>query len=93
VELARRAFDLSDFGLPEVQVATRVHLAKLGLNYHFGDTPWTAAPARTRLPESDDWNVHAQTTFLPQGYGPIHSPYAGSNSLPGRGDLQATWTT
>ncbi|WP_216072749.1 hypothetical protein, partial [Acinetobacter baumannii] len=55
--------------------------------------PWTATPTRTRLPESDDWNVHAQTTFLPQGYGPIHSPYAGSNSLPGRGDLQATWTT
>jgi high affinity Mn2+ porin len=45
------------------------------------------------LPESDVWNVHAQTTFLPQGYGPIHSPYVGPYSIPPGGQLQATWTT
>ena len=31
--------------------------------------------------------------MLPQGYGPIHSPYASPQSLPGGGQFQATWTT
>ena len=39
------------------------------------------------------WNVHAQTTFLPQTYPSFRSPYAGTDSLPGRGQTQATWTT
>jgi high affinity Mn2+ porin len=45
------------------------------------------------LPDSDVWNIHAQTTVLPQGYGPIHSPYTGPDSLPGGGQMQATWTS
>ena len=57
-------------------------------------TPWnTPGSAKTALPESDNWNVHAQTTFLPQGYPSFRSPYAGANSLPGSGQTQATWTT
>ncbi|MGY8665646.1 carbohydrate porin [Bradyrhizobium sp. UFLA05-109] len=94
IDLARHAYDLSGFGLANVDVDPRIHLFKLGLNYQFGDTPWMApVNGKTKLPESDDWNVHAQTTFLPQGYGPIHSPYASPQSLPGGGQLQATWTT
>ncbi len=94
VDLSRRTYDLSGFGLGNVNVDPRIHLCKLGLNYQFGDTPWMpAAGGKTRLPESDDWNVHAQTTVLPQGYGPIHSPYASPQSLPGGGQFQATWTT
>jgi high affinity Mn2+ porin len=94
VELARRTYDLGSFGFGSVNVEPRVHLFKLGLNYQFGDTPWMpAVEGKTRLPESEAWNVHAQTTFLPQGYGPIHSPYASPLSLPGGGQLQATWTT
>jgi high affinity Mn2+ porin len=93
VGLERRTYDLSGFGLADVNVDPRIHLIKLGLDYQFGDTPWIApTDGRTALPESDDWNVHAQTTFLPQGYGPIHSPYASPFSLPGGGQLQATWT-
>ena len=45
------------------------------------------------LPESSDWNVHAQTTFLPTAYPSFRSPYAGTNSLPGSGQAQQTWTT
>ena len=45
------------------------------------------------LPGSDDWNVHAQTTYIPQGYPSFRSPYAGANSLPGSSQAQATWTT
>jgi high affinity Mn2+ porin len=92
IELSRQRYDLSGFGLPDVDVNPRIHLAKIGLNYHFGDTPWNP-PAKPLLPESDVWNVHAQTTFLPQGYGPIHSPYVGPDSIPPGGQLQATWTT
>ena len=94
VDVSRQLYDLSGFGLPNVDVDPRIHLAKIGLNYHFGDTPWVApAPAKDLLPESDVWNVHAQTTFLPQGYPPIHAPYSGPDSLPPGGQLQATWTT
>ena len=92
VELARQTYDLSGFALPGVSVDPRLHLAKVGLNYQFGDTPWKT-DAKPALPESDDWNVHAQTTFLPQGYPSFRSPYAGANSLPGSGQIQQTWTT
>lgn len=94
VDLSRKTYDLSGFGLGNVNVDPRIHLFKLGLNYQFGDTPWMPAiNGKTKLPESGDWNVHAQTTVLPQGYGPIHSPYASPQSLPGSGQFQATWTT
>ncbi|MDU6239869.1 MAG: carbohydrate porin, partial [Bradyrhizobium sp.] len=69
-------------------------LAKVGLNYQFGDTLWKpAAEAKTAHPESNDWTIHAQTTFLPQAYPAFRSPYAGTNSLPGGAQLQQTWTT
>lgn len=95
VDLARRMYDLGGFGLPGVNVDPRIHLVKLGLNHHFADAPWkptVPADAETALPNSNDRNVHAQTTFLPQGYPPIRSPYASPLSLPGGGQLQATWT-
>jgi high affinity Mn2+ porin len=94
IDLSRRMYDLGGFGLPGVNVDPRIHLAKLGLNYRFGDTPWNAAAGeQTALPDSDAWNVHAQTTILPQGYPSFRSPYEGTNSLPGRGQIQTTWTT
>jgi high affinity Mn2+ porin len=97
VELSRQYYDLSGFGLPSINVAPRAHLAKVGLNYHFDDVlPWNAqvaSTAKTRLPESDVWNVHAQMTVLPQGYWSIRSPYASPFSLPPGGQLQATWTS
>jgi high affinity Mn2+ porin len=96
IDLSRRFYDLSLFGLPGVNVDPRIDLFKLGLNYRFGDMPWAgpaAANSKPALPESDAWNVHAQTTFLPQGYPAFRSPYAGADSLPGGGQLQQTWTT
>lgn len=94
VALSRRTYDLGNFEMANVDVDPRIHLFKLGLNYNFGDTPWMApVTGKTKLPESGDWNVHAQTTVLPQGYGPIRSPYASPLSLPGSGQFQATWTT
>jgi high affinity Mn2+ porin len=95
VDLSRRMYDLGGFGLPAVTVDPRIHLVKFGMNCRFVDAPWNApaaASAKPALPESDLWNVHAQTTFLPQTYPSFRSPYAGTNSLPGRSQTQATWT-
>ena len=95
IELSRRVYDLSGFGLPPVNVDPNIHLVKLGLNYRFGDTQlWgTSAFGKTALPESNDWNVHAQTTILPTAYPAFRSPYAGAFSLPGSGQARETWTT
>jgi high affinity Mn2+ porin len=96
IDLTRRMYDLRDFALPGVNVDPNIQLVKLGLNYRFGDTPWVAPGAfngQTALPESTDWNVHAQTTLLPTGYPAFRSPYAGTNSLPGSGQARETWTT
>jgi high affinity Mn2+ porin len=95
IDLSRRMYDLSAFGLPGLNVDPNIHLVKLGLNYRFGDAPLWAAPdsGKAALPESTDWNVHAQTTFLPSAYPAFRSPYAGTNSLPGGGQARETWTT
>ncbi len=97
IDLSRRMYDLSAFGLPGLNVDPKLHLVKFGLNYRFGDLPTATAPAsatgQTALPESTVWNVHAQTTFLPTAYPSFRSPYAGTNSLPGSGQARETWTT
>ena len=95
IDLARRNYNLADSGLPNVGVDPNIHLVKFGLNYRFGDLPDGTLPinARTTLPESNNWNVHAQTTFLPQAYPAIRSPYEGAYSLPGGGQGRETWTT
>ena len=68
VALSHQTFDLSGFGLPDVNVDPRFNWFKIGLNYHFGDVPLKPlAGAQAALPESDLWNIHAQTTVLPQG--------------------------
>ena len=45
VDLSRKTYDLSGFGLGSVNVDPRIHLFKLGLNYQFGDKPWMPAVA------------------------------------------------
>ncbi|GAC1507236.1 MAG: carbohydrate porin [Bradyrhizobium sp.] len=94
IDLARQTYDLSDVGLPHVNVDPNIHTLRLGLNYRFTDTPaWPGSDPKPFLAESTDWNVHAQTTFLPQAYPAIRSPYEGVNSLPGGGQGRETWTT
>ena len=36
--------------------------------------------------------MHAQTTVIAQGYPRMRSPYEGTNSLPGGGQVRETWT-
>ena len=62
IDLSRRMYDLSSFGLPDVNVDPSVHLVKLGLNYRFARCALGAPDSngdKTALPESDAWNVHA----------------------------------
>ena len=43
-------------------------------------------------PESDRWEIHGQTTYLPQGYPAFRAPYSGPNSLTPAPQAQATWS-
>ena len=58
------------------------------------DISTSTAPTFSELPvaRADDWSIHGQTTFIWQGYGPIHSPYQSQNSLPGGGEGRETLT-
>jgi high affinity Mn2+ porin len=97
IDLARRTYGLADAMLPDLNVDPRIHALKVGLNYQLGDTPLWAPSATSpidgmQLPQSPDWNVHGQTTFIAQGYPSIRSPYEGANSLPGGGQGRETLT-
>jgi high affinity Mn2+ porin len=43
-------------------------------------------------PESDRWEIHGQSTYLPQGYPGFRAPYSGPNSLTPAPQVQATWS-
>jgi high affinity Mn2+ porin len=43
-------------------------------------------------PESDRWEIHGQTTYLPQGYPAFRALYTGPNSLTPAPQAQATWS-
>jgi high affinity Mn2+ porin len=43
-------------------------------------------------PESDRWEIHGQTTYLPQGYPGFRALYSGANSLTPAPQTQATWS-
>lgn len=43
-------------------------------------------------PESDRWEIHGQSTFLPQGYPAFRARYSGPNSLTPSPQLQQTWS-
>ena len=55
-----------------------------------GGAGWYAhSPDR---PRSASWEIHGQTTYLPQGYGSFHAPYSGTNSLTPAPQMKATWS-
>jgi high affinity Mn2+ porin len=66
---------------------------RLGLNRKI-DWPGSGnfSPSSLADPESDRWEIHGQTTFLPQGYPAFHAPYSGPNSLTPAPQLQQTWS-
>jgi high affinity Mn2+ porin len=68
---------------------------RIGLNRKVewpGSNNWTPKTALTD-PESDRWEIHGQTTYLPQGYPAFRAPYSGTNSLTPAQQAQATWSS
>jgi len=67
---------------------------RVGLNRKID---WPGSPGfspKTSLsdPESDRWEIHGQTTYLPQGYPRFRALYTGPNSLTPAPQAQATWS-
>ena len=55
-----------------------------------GSAPQLASPVD---PESNRWEIHGQTTYLPQGYPGFRALYTGANSLTPAPQAQATWSS
>ena len=92
----------SQFGKAEVRFPSGTQVGstldfqslRVGLNRKIdwpGSGNFTPKTALTD-PESDRWEIHGQTTFLPQGYPAFHAPYSGPNSLTPASQMQETWS-
>jgi high affinity Mn2+ porin len=67
---------------------------RVGLNRKI-DWPANGSPlqlASLMDPESNRWEIHGQTTYLPQGYPGFRALYTGPNSLTPAPQAQATWS-
>jgi high affinity Mn2+ porin len=99
---ARLEYLYSQFGKADIRFPSAAQYAstldfqslRLGLNRKI-DWPGSGnLTPKTSLtdPESDRWEIHGQTTFLPQGYPAFHAPYSGPNSLTPAPQTQQTWS-
>jgi high affinity Mn2+ porin len=99
---ARLEYLYSQFGKADIRFASATQYAstldfqslRLGLNRKIdwpGSGNFTPNTSLTD-PESDRWEIHGQTTFLPQGYPAFHAPYSGPNSLTPAPQVQNTWS-
>jgi high affinity Mn2+ porin len=67
---------------------------RIGLNRKI-DWPANGSPLQLASlvdPESNRWEIHGQTTYLPQGYPGFRAFYTGANSLTPAPQAQATWS-
>jgi high affinity Mn2+ porin len=67
---------------------------RVGLNRKI-DWPGNGSPVQLASlvdPESSRWEIHGQTTYLPQGYPGFRALYTGTNSLTPAPQTQATWS-
>jgi high affinity Mn2+ porin len=67
---------------------------RVGLNRKI-DWPANGSPLQLASlvdPESNRWEIHGQTTYLPQGYPGFRALYSGPNSLTPAPQTQATWS-
>src|SRR5262245_53151630 len=96
IDLGARNYGFVQAATPHLEVDPKIHVAKFGLNYrlwNYSQPPSALiakAPSKNGGPQSDDWSIHGQTTFLPQAYPSFRSPYEGPNSLPGKGQGRET---
>src|ERR1700754_3640776 len=69
-------------------------MLRVGLNRKI-DWPANGSPLQLASlvdPESNRWEIHGQTTYLPQGYPGFRAAYSGPNSLTPAPQTQATWS-
>ena len=69
-------------------------MLRVGLNRKI-DWPANDSPVQLASlvdPESNRWEIHGQTTYLPQGYPGFRALYTGTNSLTPAPQAQATWS-
>lgn len=62
-----------------------IHTMRFGLNRKLEDAELSAKKSSDdtdSLSESNQWEVHGQTTYIHQGYPRFHALYTGGNSLP-----------
>jgi high affinity Mn2+ porin len=64
---------------------------RVGLNRKLGAASSIEGDAKVGT-ESDRWELHAQTTYIQQGYPSFRSPYQGTNSLSPFAQTRETWT-
>ena len=67
---------------------------RIGLNRKIdwpGSKNWSPKTDITDT-ESDRWEIHGQTTYLPQGYPSFRAPYTGTNSFTPAPQAKATWS-
>jgi high affinity Mn2+ porin len=99
---ARLEYLYSRFGTADIRFPSATQYAstldfqslRVGLNRKI-DWPGSGSlTPQTPLtdPESNRWEIHGQTTFLPQGYPAFHAPYSGPNSLTPAPQAQETWS-
>ncbi|HEU5275367.1 MAG TPA: carbohydrate porin [Xanthobacteraceae bacterium] len=67
------------------------HELRVGLDRKLGEAGHAAADTTVGT-ESDRWELHAQTTYIQQGYPSFRSPYQGPNSLSPLAQTRETWT-
>lgn len=71
-----------------------LQMLRLGLNRKIdwpGSPGWKPNTDITDT-ESPRWEIHGQTTYLPQGYPAFRAPYSGPNSLTPAPQAKATWS-
>jgi len=73
IDVATQSYNLGNIAPGILPVDPRLHIVKLGLSYKLdgGASTTSFAPIP---PESNDWNIHGQTTFIQQGYPGFRSP-------------------
>jgi len=73
---------------------TDLHMLRLGLNRKLdlpGSPGWRPNTDITDT-QSSRWEIHGQTTYLPQGYPGFRAAYTGPNSLTPAPQAKATWS-
>ncbi|MDI1267437.1 MAG: carbohydrate porin [bacterium] len=78
-------------GAQYTSTALDLQQVRIGLNRKIGG-PGSRTPEDWINPESDRWEIHGQTTYLPQGYPGFRAPYTGPNSFTTARQAQATWS-